>query len=163
VVDRSLEIEKAPHRSDDSLRDFLVCAQGETKEWNEKGAKRSSTHTNHTNKKMVVDLSVGKSQCKTRKGKKEKVDIDEKEKKDYMKDTQIPNTVERSRVKKKFFNIGIAVLQPRILAFASVYSPHTGPYPYSIHFLCHRQYHPYKANSSYSHSIQLIDCLVVMV
>jgi len=44
VVVGLLEIEKAPHRSDDSLRDFLVCAQGETKEWNEKRAKRS-THT----------------------------------------------------------------------------------------------------------------------
>jgi len=61
-----------------SMRDFLACAQGETREWNKKRAKRS-THTNHTNKKMVADLSVGKSHRKTRRGKKkEKVDIDEK-------------------------------------------------------------------------------------
>jgi len=63
-----------------------------------------------------------------------------------MKDTRIPNTI-KSRVKKhNFFNIGIAVLQSRVLGIASVYSPHTGPYPYSIlHFLCHRHHHPYKA------------------
>jgi hypothetical protein len=35
---------------------------------------KRSTHTNHTNKKMVADQSVGKSQRKTRREKK--VDID---------------------------------------------------------------------------------------
>jgi hypothetical protein len=34
VVGLHLDIEKAPHRNDNSLHDFLVCAQVETKEWN---------------------------------------------------------------------------------------------------------------------------------
>jgi len=45
----------------------------------EKKERKRSTHTNQTNKKMVADLSVGKSQPKTRKGREKKVDIDEKE------------------------------------------------------------------------------------
>ena len=120
---------ESPHRSDVI---FCLCERVK-REWNEKRAKGPLIQT--TNKKMVADLSVEKANA--RQGVKKK-SRHWREKKD--RSTQIPNTVEKSRVKKtSFFNIGIAVHQPCILGVASVYSPHTGPYPYSIpHFLCHR-------------------------
>lgn len=85
---------KTPHRSDDSLRDFFWFERRvKQKNGMKKRAKRS-THTNHTSKKMVVDLSVRKGQCKTRKGGEKKVDIDEER---LYENPQIPNTIE-SRV-----------------------------------------------------------------
>jgi len=61
-------LEKAQYRSDHSLHDFLVCAQVEAKEWNEKKSEKVHTYKPHYQKNGRRSVSRNKpTQNKKRK------------------------------------------------------------------------------------------------